>query len=368
MRQMGALALAQYMAGDWASALAQYEELAREHAVGAIEPAVIFAINHCRIELAEQSELASIVLLPATAEESPELNHLWHSFCRRIIELCRLHEFQRATALLRCAARQFEAIRSIYDSNIDPARGSAQTPWTEPTAFLTHGGFGRIDPERSKARFIGKRVLLIAARMFMNNAARSHEPIDNLLISALRFGLDFREINTLAFSSLGALSDEIERTIEAWRPDLIIVENLSVLSLGLHRDEAAQQRKMDIFRQARRRHGSRVVTMYPDAWLIPPDQFFAGVGDSVDIVHHMHPTILSHGTVAERSSVFCYPFPFEVAPPRVPADSIPRYGFIGSIASYQPARLVWWAELGRIGAPVDFFVAQHEALDRKSVV
>src|SRR5260370_716964 len=88
------------------------------------------------------------------------------------------------------AARHWAAAR--------PPRGAG---WPRPAPSLTDGGFDSLDPARAKAPFQGRRVLTIAPRLFSTHPARLHEPIDNLMLSALRFGLDYRDIDTFAFGT-----------------------------------------------------------------------------------------------------------------------------------------------------------------------
>jgi hypothetical protein len=128
-----------------------------------------------------------------------------------------------------------------------------------------------------------------------------------------------------------------------------------------------QARLAALLRQARR-GGARVVAMYGDAWLVPRDAFYAGLGDWLDVVHHMHPTMLSFGTPAQQDTVFCYPFPFATARPTLAPDSIAHFSFVGAISYIQLPRLVWRAELGRIGAPVQFFTAPVGDVDYVNVL
>jgi hypothetical protein len=199
---------------------------------------------------------------------------------------------------------------------------------------------------------------MVASRPFGSQTARLHEPIDNMMVSAMQFGLDYAELDTLRFGGdLSALAGALARQVADTRPDLIVLENLAGAGIL---QAPGNDAVLDVLRRARAQ-GSRVAVSHPDAWTLDDERMHAGLGDVVDVIHHMHPLRLASTPAAARDRVFCYPFPFRRPSAKRPPDSIGRYNFVGSVAVYNLLRVIWWAELGRRGAPVDFFETQHGA-------
>lgn len=360
-----------YEAHNWANALHLYQTVHDKNPMLSRTSALGLAIGHCRIELADDGELDELALEDAAAGGSVREAVLITKLRFRAYMLCRSGEFARACCLLRYLARFDPPIADAYRTGTarkaalahDLTSGQGEPP------FLGAVGLSDERVVAARARWAGRRLLLVARRHFIDNPSRQYELVDNLGRSAGRFGLTVREFNAAIRDEGGAevesYAERLRAAIADFRPDILLYDELFESGISSFGGLGAEQIAA-VLRDARRTFGLRVVKSLPDAWQVPADRLFHGLGDSVDLVHHCHPLILDRAAAQQPPGVFCYVFPYDLPDSTVPPGAIQRACFVGSINAANIARLFWWAEAGKRGLPLDFLDADHLRPEHRS--
>jgi hypothetical protein len=191
-------------------------------------------------------------------------------------------------------------------------------------------------------------------------STRSYEIANNLARSAERFGLTVREapVPQPGMPGTDSYAVELLGMIIDFKPALILFEEFVLKGFTPEGDVLAEQVRT-VLRTARETLGIRVARCDADSWYVAhyaPDQLYSGLGDYFDLVQHHHVPLLAAATPAQADAVFCCPFPTLLASFDRAADTVPRGCFVGGIHGAGSSRLVWWAESGMRGLPIDFKV------------
>jgi hypothetical protein len=299
-----------YASQDWAAAMGLYRLIDQRDATLSRQIAAPLAIGHCLIELAGDQE-PNLVTAVEPTRSAPEMTRI-ASIRLRVVELCRNRDFLRASWLLRLLCGYDGIIRESYAKGLLQARSSCSdglwgtvAPVDPP--FLAEGGFDRLPVEALKARHHGRKVLFLVRRPFIDDPLRQHDFCDNLARTAQRFGLVTRELNShfgAAHTAPEQLPVQLQAAILEFGPDVIYCDDLYQSGATARADVGDQV--AIVLQRARAQHGAKVVNCYPDAWMVPEGRLYRGLGQSVDLVHHMHPTIFGEAAAAERAATLCY--------------------------------------------------------------
>ena len=342
-----------YQEGNWASALNLYRNVLATDAGASAELGYRLAIGHCEIELADPATLGGLAL-EADAPSGSERERIIAARLRlRARDLCRAGDAARAARLLRLLATCDPPIAEAYAAAIDaPPSTAAPAAGDRDPPFL--GDLADLDVEAVKRRMRGLRVLLGFRRFYYDMPERRYEPPDLFARSAAAFGLtvDALDLSALEQDTAGLATALYER-INEFRPDVIVYEGLFTAGASAV-DETVASHVGTVLDVARRYLGVRVVKCVLDAWRVPADRLFRGVGSVVDLVHHGHPAILERVGDARRR-VFCYVPPLDLPTPTAEAGTLPGACFAGTISAASIARLVWWAEAGARNLPIRFY-------------
>lgn len=338
-----------YVQRDWRSALPMYRVVAERNPGLADEFALALCIGHCAVELDDDAPLPALSRTGAKREEA-----FLNDVRTRAYEICRAGDFTRAVRLLRFIAGACPLVGTVYREGLLDGR-SAPAPVASQPPFLRE-----LLPDATVAalrqRHAGARILLVVRRFHFNSVDHQHDMVDVLHRGALGFGLTVGEFNS--HWQPGGTPDEafparLMEAIDTFRPDILWFDDL--FETGLSASSESQRDQLStVLATARQRYGTRVIKAFPDAWMVPVERFHRGIGDCVDLVYHFHPAVLPRATEAERARTFCFPLPYQVAAPTVPAGGIPRAAFMGTIYSFNYSRIVWWAETMARGLPIDF--------------
>lgn len=352
-----------YVDRQWAAALALYQAFHDTDPGASAQLSVPFIIGHCRIELSEETALEGLALDRAPVTRSDRETIVIKILRARGIELCRSAAFAHAARLMRLLADYDPLIADAYRDDLAAPATLAPTRASNDAdpPFLAALGMADLPIDAIKHRHRGTRVLLVVQRHFINQESRRYDPADNLAVSARRFGLTVEEFNSHAPPPGVApelYGSSLLEAILRFKPNVIVYDNLFEGGMSAASDFLGEQVTM-VLELARQQLGSRVVKLYMDAWLVPQERFFKGLGDLVDLVQHMHPTVLGRGSPTEEAAAFCYPMPYRLAPPTIEPGRNPRACFVGSIGWFNLSRLSWWAEAGKRGLPIDFYETLH---------
>jgi hypothetical protein len=352
----------QYRAGNWLAARLLYTRVQAAQPAAAGVLALPLTIGHCDIELAARDaveQLAVAITPPSYSVREAQLAAEAHT---RALALCHVGQFARAARLTRLLAAYHWPTAETYANFILRGRtGCADLtdrPASPPPPFLADGVVSDDEVARLKRDHAGAKVLLVWRR-FSQPPMRQYEGVDNLARSARRFGLVVEEYNSHYLEpgmTAETFPEQLRARIAAARPDVLLFDDLFETGASAAGTTVPAQ-IAEVLAEARRELGLRVVKSFPDAWWVEAngrERIFRGLGDSVDLIHHCHPTILGHGTPAQNRGVFCYLYPTCLPPPAIPYGTIPGAAFIGGIGPASPARLVVWAESGRSGLPIEF--------------
>lgn len=353
----------QYRQGNWRAALMLYETmLARDPAADAAGLAVPFARAHCQVELAPMAALDRLSLSLNPPTYTPRERAVAGTVGTRATALCRAGDMARAARLLRLLAGYDGATADAYANCIikgrTPCADLPDAPSDRPPAFLVDYPISDLRLAQLKRDHAGARLLLLARRYVQPTPTHRYELTDNMLLSAQRFGLTVAEMNSHVPEPGSAVEDfpaRLDARIREFRPSVIAFDDL--YDTGLSSDGAVAASVGAVLERARRETGLRVVKTSPDAWWVwaqGREQIFRGLGESVDLIHHCHPTILGQGTSAQNARVYCYLLPTCLPAPMVANGTIPRAVFIGGIHAGSTPRIAFWAEAVRLGLPIDF--------------
>lgn len=348
-----------YGARDWGAAMTLYRAVHDRNPDLSREFALPLPMGHCAVELGDPALLAD--LPPVAGSGGARESAFLHELRTHAYAFCRAGDFERAAALLRHIAPACPMVGAVYGD------GLLERPSARCAALRQHGdsrdpGFiadiaGLSDDiERMRLRHAGMRVLLVIRRFYFNNPDRRCEFADNLNRTAVSYGLAVRELNAHWLPDTvpqTQFPDVLAAAIDDFEPHLILFDDLWATGLSAGSPETVGKVRT-VLAEARARFGCRIVKSFPDAWMIEPEKVRAGLGDIIDLVHHCHPGILDRAEREDRARTFCFPYPYEVARPTTPAAAIARASFVGTIYTHNYARLVWWAEIERLGLPVDF--------------
>jgi hypothetical protein len=348
-----------YVQRNWSAALTLFRTIHDRNARLSAEFGLPLTIGHCAIELGAEDEMRAPAEHAATDPQRAEL--LLHDMRSRVYELCRAGDFARAVGLLRLIAPFCPLVGGAYQDGFlageSPECARLRTAGEESDpGFLAELGISPSEIGLLKQRYAGARLLVAVRRFYLNNPRRRHEPVDYVGRTAERFGMTVREWNSHwrpADCSHDDYVAGLSRAIEDFKPHLIFYDDLFETGVSVQSETVADQIRT-VLEAARRRFGTRVIKCFPDAWAIRDERVFHGLGSCVDLVYHCHPAILGKASPHERSASFCYPWPHQVATPTKPAGVIPRASFVGTIYSFNFGRVVWWAEAGNLGLPIDF--------------
>jgi hypothetical protein len=309
------------------------------------------AIAHCRIELAAPDELGTLEVETDARSDSQRERILVARLRLRAFELYHAGDPVRAARLLRLLATADPAIAETYAHAIDPQPVEAgPTPVARDPLFLA--ALGALDIDHAKRRFRGRRVMLAFRRASHDPEAPKDEPPDLLARSAERFGLTVGVVDVAPPGSVAAeLPTRLHKHVTAFRPDLIVFDGLFGWGPWAE-DETAALHLATVLGVARRYLGTKVVNSVADPWRVSDRTLFAGLGSSVDLVQHCHPTGLGRGTATEAAAVFCYVPPLELPSSTAEPGNIAKACFVGSITDVTIGRLVWWAECAARGLPL----------------
>lgn len=359
-----------YQQQDWRMARDFYRHVATLDPAAAPALALPLALGHCDIELAPGDALATTLPEAPPVAGGERLEVLTSRVRFRARQLCRDGDLVRAGHLLRFLARYDQPIADTFARSIDvgstpPGGFAAATPGGP--RFLADG-LGQADVEAARRWAGGRRLLLFFRRMFFQIAARTHEPIDLFTSSAEALGFAVHHVNSHVTDPAAdpmAPAIALEAAIRDVRPDLIVCDELFATDLA-SKDPALAARIETVLAGARRELGTRVVNYFIDVWRVPTEIAFRGLGTAIDLVGHMHPAAIGRGSPAESRAEFCYMVPTVLPAPQVPAATIPRACFAGSVYESSIGRLVWWTETARRGLALDFLETDHGAPAQRS--
>jgi hypothetical protein len=129
--------------------------------------------------------------------------------------------------------------------------------------------------------------------------------------------------------------------------------SVAELDVSGHASEALIEAAGRVLRAARHMHGTRTVVSFGDAWMKPLGRLIQGLGESFDLLHHMHPLIQHTTPRLQAPDVWCYFHPVITAPTSVAPASVPRARMIGGVNFANTTRLIWWAAAGQSALPID---------------
>ena len=360
-----------YRAHDWAAALEAYRLLADHDPETAVRGALPMAIGHCLIELADGDPDGIAAYYGKRVSPDVQARRVVELRVRAV-ELARAGDFARTSRLLRFACGYDGLLAQIYADGMINGRtvccGIPDAPPSEaPPPFLAHLRTDAAMIAGHKARAAGQRLLVATRRSYAHDPARQYEFYDNVERTARDFGFTVSLFDTHAVpagQSPELFATTLQGAIIDVRPDLIFYDEL--FYSGLSSQAGMSEQVALVLQSAREVLGTRVIKGFPDAWTVPGAEVYRGLGTAVDLVHHMHPTILGRASDAERAATVCLPWPHRLPAPTVPAGTVPRAAFAGSVHYGSIPRLFWWAELGRLGLPFDFHETNHASADQRT--
>ena len=370
-----AAADALYRAHDWAAALAAYRTISARAPDDALGAALPLAIGHCLIELADgdpdglETCYGQAVGVDAQALRIFQLRV-------RALQLVRAGDAARASRLLRFLCHYDGLLAQVYADGAMRGRTfccdmpDAPAPGSEPGAtppFLAGLRATEAAIARHKARAAGMRLLVATRRDFAANPARRYEFHDNVGRSARDFGFMVEVFNSHAMPDgqpAELFAAALQAAIIGFKPDLIYYDEL--FHSGLSAQAGLLEQVELVLGSVRELLGTRVIKCFPDAWKVPADQIYRGLGSAIDLVHHMHPAILGRGSAAERAATVCLPFPHCLPAPGEAAGALPRAVFAGSVHYASIPRLFWWVELACTELPFDFRETDHSSPVQRS--
>lgn len=351
-----------YQQGEWSSALPLYRNAATMDPTGAADRALPLAIGHCSIELAAPGELDGLVLERAAPAETERERIIISRLRFRARRLCQAGDVVRASRLLRLLASYDRAIGETYRYSIDsgPTPNLLGAAGSEPP-FLAAAGLSEARVEAMRRRAAGRRMLLVYRRFFYDVPGRENASIDLAIRTAARFGFEVRHLNSVLPDdgpARAAFPAQLRAAIAEFRPDIIVYEELFESDPSA-KDAAIAEETVAALAAARRTFGTAVVNCFYDAWQVPRERLFKGLGACVDLIVHFHPGALGSGSSTENAAVFCYMTPLELPAPTVAVGTVPRACFVGAVYDLNISRLVWWAEIARRGVRLDFLETDH---------
>jgi hypothetical protein len=350
-----------YEQRNWRAALALW--LASEAADGPSLDSRV-AITHCRIELADPSNLRTIGLTDAPAIDHGRTAAYAHLVRTRAFQYLSASDLLRASQLTRLLAVVEPQLGQVYRDCI--AATDLGAPLAEPADAGQPLPFERDQPPLDDAAaqalvdaFPTKRVLFVF-RHLLNYAGGVIEAdlFSHLMASARARGITLTVLDAHFQTTPDRhhlFPDQLRTLIAELRPDVIIYDDLLVA--GMSANPNLQPVILDILDRARREHGTRIAATYPDAWYDGMEGLIEAGLDVADVFHICHPGLLPRLSARARAKVPCYPYactdprPVDARPPA----SLARGVFVGSINWANMSRLVWWSEIARSGLPIDIY-------------
>lgn len=353
-------------AGDWQRAIERLEDILAQDREWAEMQGVPLQLARCRVEAAAEAGLEAIEPPGGRRRGSEREQHLIQRVRIRAVELCRAGDSRRASRLLRLLADYDDAIRGTLDDMLPSGSPAAAQPIVAGPSFLDDPTLSNAAVERAKQRFAGARVLIVYRQLFTDRPERCCDPVDNFDRSARRFGLTTQVVNSHyppAGVDGAGYASWLQDQILSFRPQVILYDDLFETGVSAWNPEIADQLGA-VLEGVRQHLGVRVVKSLLDAWYVQlcgQNRPFHGIGATVDLLHHLHPSLSWEQSAIERAVSFCYPMPFELPRPTVPWGTKARACFVGSISWASIARVVWRAEIGKRGLPFDFLESDHQA-------
>jgi hypothetical protein len=314
------------------------------------------ALGHCEIEERDKVDplavgLRTVPLIPAQA-----------SFRRsgalrvRALQLCRAGDFARARRVLLFLSNFDSAIGVTFTDSF--VRGKTEH-WekhlecsTEDPGFLAVDRWSEADVVATKERFQGFRVLLVVP---WNTP---YAIGDRYFRSASVFGLAARTLGldeVLGIFEPVPAAARLQQEIDRFEPEVILISGLAEL-LNTPKERAVEESLSAVLVAARQR-GVRVVASFSDAWRQASDSLTKGLGSAFDLIHHTHPA-LGRLPALSVPNVWCYFHPTLLPPPTISPRAIPRAVTVGGVTYANPARIVWWVQIGLSDLPIDVVETQ----------
>jgi len=357
---------AYFVRRDWPAAQAQWQA-AETGAPPALDARL--ALAHCRIECADPATLGTLSIGDVPAARGDWLEPYGHLVRSRAFHWLQAGEPARAAQLTRLLAVADPQIARLYQDSIIPRRVPppvAPPAPADPAAPLPFERELSLDDATAASlieRHRARRVLLVVRRYQDAGPAAQESDVCRLLHSVERLGVTTQRFDShpAAEAARAGFVIALRAAIAEFRPDIIIYDDLLVS--GPAADPAAQPVILDLLDAARRAFGTRLVLTYPDAWYDGMERLIEAAAELTDLIHMPHPGLLARLPPALAAKIFCYPYPVHDlrGPAAAPAAPLPRAAFIGSINWATMSRLVWWAEIGRLGLPVDLFPTVSQA-------
>ncbi|MBI3513135.1 MAG: glycosyltransferase family 1 protein [Proteobacteria bacterium] len=342
-----------YQQRSWVSAQLLYERITALDPSLAVRLSLPLASAHCAIETAKPDQLDDVVSERAAVIDRASLIGRLDQLRRRTGELCAAGDFRRASRLLRLTALYDWSIGYTYKTSITDTRSDccallARPPADRDPPFIAEQALSDDALARAVEGCRGMRLLLV----FPTTTPQAVR----WTMSAEALGLALRTFDSWVPKpgvSAEGYAASLEAEINDFRPAVIAFQNL--FETGITSHDAVADGVAAVLETARRKLGCRVVKILTDGWYqAGSGGTYRGLGHAVDLVHHCHPTILERASADELAATFCYPLPSLLPQPSVAYDEIPRAAFAGGVDLVSPARLVWWAELGKRALPIDF--------------
>jgi len=357
-----AIADRQFIAREWADALARYQAIEQAAPRRAVELCLKLLIDHCRIELAADPARLPPIAAPAIATGAPREAFVVKFAQGRALEMCRAGDAVRASELLRRLTGYDRAMADVYRDMLTPGRSAASLapPDHRAPPFIETLGLADGAIEALQHRHHGRRLLIVQRRFFPEGGSRKLEPIHCLADTADRFGLAVRTFERRDPDPASVASTLLQDMID-FGPEIVLYD-YEYPSGASSEPEILRAQIEAVFEMARAQLGARIVVCYMDAWqrlAHGADALFHGLGSAFDLVQHAHPAALGIGSPAQNARAYCFGFPTVAVPPSTAIDAVPRACFAGSITPFNIARLAWWAETSRRALPVDFFESRH---------
>ncbi|MBI3517543.1 MAG: glycosyltransferase family 1 protein [Proteobacteria bacterium] len=361
-RLLVGLADRKYLEREWAAALALYRAAHERHPAISAERGLPLMIGHCAIEAADPPQLETLVLETGAVTESPRSQTFTHDMLVRAKNLASGGEYLRASRLLNFLASWFKPLEQTYGEGLltgsSDWRSAFDRPDNRDPPVVAAERLHDLPVQDLRARYAGRRLLVVARRSFFGGAHRQYDVIDNLARTATEFGLAVREHHSHPphpFLDRASFIATLQTAIDDFQPAVILFEEL--FAGGFSAEPEAVKPVTEILASARARFGTRIITTYTDAWDMvnrPGNPLYTGLGELVDVVHHCHPAALDQASPEQRAATCCFTLPTWNPGLTSAAGTIPRGCFIGSMSYINMSRLAWWVETQRAGLPIDF--------------
>jgi hypothetical protein len=341
---------------DWAGALLQWQIRAK---LGPPTIETQLALAHCEIVMGVDRDHPEIGLADPVAAS----NRRQHDYAQLIRSCASAYlmegEGGRAAKLARLLAAVDPHFRSVYERQILPSAAAVPIDIPDPPVDPTPLPFERAlplsesDAEAVLARHADCRVLLFARHA--DRSVQEDTLCRYLRTSVEAVGLPIRIVESHSTDPdvVARVPAMLREAIDGFRPHVIVV--LDALTSGASAYPHTQPAILSALHDARRRLGAKVVFSYTDAWYDGMPALFDAIVEHADLFHVIFAGVRSRVTPRVAAKLFCLPFP--CPDPRVPGAPAPARhrdaGFVGGLSWSNQSRLAWWAEISRLGLPIE---------------